>query len=254
MKKLLSVLLLFSFIGTIISCRKGEEPVIKNLVYGSKTALGAGYIRSFIKFERNLKDPLTPIPVSIGVRFNSDALKGLPSALPEYETLVKLPSEAKNIGIDHIAVDWNPNGHEPDQVYTFPHFDFHFYMITQAEQAAVVPGPDLTPVDAQFAPKDYISGVVAVPNMGVHWVDSLAPEFHGQMFTATFIYGFYHGNMTFLEPMVTKAFFESKPSFTLNIKQPAAFQRHGYYPTILKVWYDSQQKEYEVALSDLQYH
>lgn len=254
MKKLSILWLIVITMVMITSCKKGEEPVVNNLVYGKKAALGNGYIRSFVRFERNLKDPLTLIPEAIGVRFNASALNGLPSSLPEYETPVALPSEAKGIGIDHIEVDWNPNGHEPDHIYTFPHFDFHFYMITLAEQAAVVPGPDLTPVDRQYVPKDYMSGVVAVPNMGVHWVDSLAPEFHGQMFTSTFIYGFYHGEMTFLEPMATKAFIETKPSYAMTIKQPMAFQRHGYYPTVLKIWYDSQQKEYEVALSGLQYH
>ena len=50
-----------------------------------------------------------------------------------------------------------------------------------------------------------------------------APEFIGKPFTVTYIYGFYHGNMTFVEPMITKAFLETHPDFTLPIKQPQAY-------------------------------
>jgi hypothetical protein len=36
-------------------------------------------------------------------------------------------------------LDWNPRGHIPDGVYTVPHFDVHFYLITREQREEIVP-------------------------------------------------------------------------------------------------------------------
>jgi len=46
-----------------------------------------------------------------------------------------MPSQAVGTNIDHISLDWNPNGHEPAVLYGAPHFDVHFYMISQAQKS-----------------------------------------------------------------------------------------------------------------------
>ncbi len=48
--------------------------------------------------------------------------------------------------------------------------------------------------------------------------------------------------------MLTKQWLESKPHATYAIKQPAMFQRPGYYPTQYRVSYSAKQREYRVAL------
>jgi hypothetical protein len=57
------------------------------------------------------------------------ALKGLPEGKTMEFTLA-LPKEAAPTAYNHIGIDWNPQGHEPQGIYDKPHFDFHFYMIT----------------------------------------------------------------------------------------------------------------------------
>jgi hypothetical protein len=94
---------------------------------------------------------------------------------------------------------------------------------------------------------------MAVPDMGIHWSDTTAPEFNGQPFTATFIYAFYHGNMTFLEPMITEAFLETKEDFVLPLKQPQSFQKHGYYPKQLHEYFDNKSGECVIVLEELSY-
>ena len=153
----------------------------------------------------------------------------------------------------HVLIDWNPQGHVPLFAYGLPHFDFHFYMITPQEQSQVIPGPDTIPVDPKYIPQNYVSGMMAVPDMGTHWVDTTSGEFHGQPFTITFIYGFYHGEMTFLEPMISKACLDTKPDVTLPIKQPQAFQKHGYYPTKVHLYFDDHDQQYVIALEGLTY-
>ena len=50
---------------------------------------------------------------------------------------LSLPDQAKGYGFDHAELGWNPNGHEPPQLYGIPHFDVHFYMVTSATQMAI---------------------------------------------------------------------------------------------------------------------
>ena len=195
-------------------------------------------------------------PQSVGLQLGENALNGLPtdtmSGMPGYMFTACIPDEGKVTGVDHFEVDWNPYGHPPEGIYTVPHFDLHFYYITSEEQATIIGGPDTVPVAQQFMPKDYIVPVpVAIPYMGVHWFDSTAAEFHGQPFTATFIYGFYHGDLKFVEPMITKAYLETHPDISVAIKQPQAFQHSNYYPTSYQLKYDAAKHVYTLTLSGL---
>lgn len=143
---------------------------------------------------------------------------------------------------------WLPRGHPPPGVYDIPHFDFHFYMISAAQRRAIPPGPDPVEPDPRYVPADYATDGMAVPEEGVHWSDALAPEFNGEAFTRTFVYGFHGGDLIFVEPMVTKAFLETSPSVAEPIRQPDAYQRSGAYPTEYAVEHDAANRQYDIAL------
>lgn len=255
--KLLLMGMGFLAINTLNSCEKeaaiedpGLSEVVTKTYYCDKVKFCHGTIQSFVTMDDENK------PLSLGVRISEGTLKNLPSNNENNIPEVRLnpPKEAKDIGIDHIDFGWNPEGHEPDPIYTLPHFDLHFYMISRQDQAAVIPGPDPIIVAPQFIPTDYVSGVVAVPNMGVHYVDVTGSEFNGFPFDKTFIYGFYQGKMTFWEPMFTRSFLLTKPDFTAPVKQPQAFQKAGYYPTSYRISFDEVKKEYVVAVEGFKYH
>jgi hypothetical protein len=245
-----SAAILLSAIFT--SCKKDNNKFPQTL-YGTAVALGGDSIRSFVTLNVN------GIPQSVGLQFGENALSGLPTdtmpGMADYVYKLSLPQYANATCVNHIEFDWNPFGHQPKGVYDVPHFDVHFYYVTQEEQASVVPGPDVIPVPAQFVPKDYFVPVpIAIPEMGVHWFDSTAIEFHGVPFTSTFIYGFYHGEMTFLEQMITKAFLQTHPDFSASIKQPQAFQKSNYYPTNYQAKYDVTKRVYRLTLLNLVKH
>ena len=218
--------------------------------YCEKVSFCHGTVQSYVTLDAENK------PLSLGVRLSENILGGLPTDpmknIPEIQ--FDVPKEAKMVGIDHITLGWNPKGHEPDPIYTLPHFDLHFYLVSRKDVASVIPGPDPIIVKPQYIPKDYVSGVVAVPFMGVHYVDVTAPEFNKFTFDKTFIYGFYQGKMTFLEPMFTRDFLLKKPDFTGAVKQPTTFQKAGYYPKSYRISFDSDKKEYMVSLEGLTYH
>ncbi|HVX40425.1 MAG TPA: DUF5602 domain-containing protein [Gemmatimonadaceae bacterium] len=184
---------------------------------------------------------------TIGVSFTPTALDGLPSTDAMWD--LPLPTGTALPPWDHVTINWNAQGHPP-QPYMLPHFDFHFYVVSPAQQAAVQPGPDTVTVPAANVPQDYVSGVDAVPDMGVHWIDTTSAELHGHTFDHTLIYGFYHGGMMFIEPMITRAFLASHPDVTVPVKQPQSFQKPGRYPTYYSVTTDGS-GNVRVALDSL---
>jgi hypothetical protein len=228
--------------------------------YGTPVAVTSGSARTYVV----MKDGA---PAEIGIAIDSAGMAGLPRAMTGMahtgeghedmtEYLLPLPAEAGATPYRTIEVDWNPHGHEPAGVYDVPHFDFHFYTISLAERNAI------DPADPQFdaraanhpaaeqLPQGYVPIPGAVPRMGVHWIDPASPELHGQTFTHTFIYGSWDGRVTFIEPMITRAFLESRPAFQAALPLPAKVPSPGMYPSTQRIYWNADTKEYRVALTD----
>jgi hypothetical protein len=224
-------------------------------IVGETKPLGDGQVRSWVKLDQNGN------PTAIGLTFNEEALSGLPKEPPAgmegTELSLNLPAEAKATAFKHIMLNYNPHGHPPEKIFDVPHFDFHFYTITEEERARItVQGEDVARSNkqpaAEFVPEGYVSVPnSAIPRMGAHWINPLSGEFHGQPFTRSFLYGSYNGHLIFGEPMITKAFLETKPNVTELIKLPAKYERSAYYPTKYSVRYDPATKEYTIALEGM---
>lgn len=195
------------------------------------------------------------------MEFTAGALQGLPLhhiGGEHFNYQLPLHLKAKEATpFDHIEVNWNPEGHEPPGIYTLPHFDVHFYMISHKQKMEIPEYNSQTASmfdnypPAGYLPADYIPTPGGVPQMGKHWVDLQSPEFNNQTFTKTFIFGTYNGGVIFYEPMVTKAYMESTSQSTTPIKQPLNFARTGiYYPTAYNVYRDGS--NYYISLSGLE--
>ncbi len=190
-------------------------------------------------------------PQSIGFRFSERSLDNLP--MHTEKLTLELPGQAKGLAFDHIDVGWNPQGHFPPGIYDVPHFDIHFYMVSQEEKMQInddIKAEILPP--AEFVPPFYIPTGGYEPYMGKHWINVTSNEFQGGAFTHTFIYGSYDGEFIFYEPMLTLDFLTEKVSGEYPISQPANFQRTGYYyPTIYSIHCDATRKEYTVLLEGM---
>lgn len=225
------------------------------IVTGEAQPLGNGTVRSWVALDKDGK------PTAIGVTITKDALNGLPQSFTPgvsgIEFLLPLPQKAAVTGFDHIGLNWNPKGHDPEGVYKVPHFDYHFYLISPSDRERITTrGEDLErvrkPMPPEFVPEGYILAPGSEERgMGLHWIEPNSHEFHGQAFTHTFIYGSYNGQMIFAEPMITKAFLETRPDIAVPIKQPAKYQKPGYYPTRYSIKYAPETGEYIVALEGL---
>jgi hypothetical protein len=61
----------------------------------------------------------------------------------------------------HFGLEWNPQGHPPSGIYEDPRFDFHFYLVPEAERLAFSTGLDRMPVFPRFVPDNYVQGTEA---------------------------------------------------------------------------------------------
>jgi hypothetical protein len=217
---------------------------------GEKISIGNGQAWTFINVDAE------GVPTAIGVRFDSEVLEGLPTGSMFADEFILNLSQAVTVEpYDHFTMDWNEHGHESPGVYDIPHFDFHFYFMTEAERNLIKPTDDdqfNAPMEARYLPPDYLETPGGVPHMGAHIIDLLSPEIAGSgIFTYTFIYGKYKAEINFLEPMVTQAFLESKSTIRKEIRQPQQWQKEGYYPQDYTISYDADTDVYEVALVNL---
>lgn len=222
--------------------------------YGPEAPLGGGTVRAYLIVDEEER------PVELGVALGEGVFGGLPDLAdaPDEEAFVlrdlALP-EGNPTPFRLASIDWNPRGHVPP-MYTLPHFDFHFYLIdVPARDAIEAPDPvELEAIGSRapgegLLPANYVyPGEATVPQMGGHWIDPASHEFHGETFDRTFIYGTWDGRVIFYEPMITRAFLESRPDATFDIATPTRFETPGWYPSAYRVRYDPEAGEYRVAL------
>jgi hypothetical protein len=221
------------------------------------------------------------LPGAIGIAFSAEALRNLPTTAsdlhhcfdanndgqlePEtecsmwHERVIPLPSDLskrRDIPFKWVLLNWNPHGHIPPGIYDPPHFDVHFFMEPIENVFSLrrgTCGPEFLqcdqfetatkPVPAQYVHADYQSVEAASPAMGNHLVDLTGPEFQGQVFQRSLIFGAYDGRITFWEEMVAREYMLSRPNNCFLIKQPQAVAQAGYYPTQSCVRYDAERDE-----------
>jgi hypothetical protein len=221
--------------------------------YGAAVTVGNGTARSYLVLQNGT-------PTELGVALSQAALDSLPAApkMGGYEFLLPLPA-SNTTQYQVVGLNWNPTGHPPPMVYTVPHFDFHFYMMSQADRNAIDPSDPAFATKAANLPTAAFSlaGYVAdppanaIPHMGLHWTDSNAPEFHGQSFTRTFITGSWNGQFIFFESMVTRAYLLTNPNDVVPVANASQRAISGYYPSAYRVSWDGAKAEWRIGLANL---
>lgn len=242
------------------------------VLWGDPEALGNGSARTFVEYSPSGH------PRAVGFLLRGDVFDGLPDETTEYH--LHLPDGTNGGGYTQVpftfgGLDWNPQGHDPIPIYGGPHFDFHLYISSEETTESIPFGI----ADYEIPPDQMPEGVVTaaalgadrvvVPAMGEHLVDPRAPEFNGEPFTHTFIWGAWEpdgegvpdgdgprytgdgvGELTFMEPMVTTEFLRDlNGTVRRAIPMPKVFDRAGYYPTryVVRRW--PGRDAYTVALT-----
>ncbi|MEJ7808014.1 MAG: hypothetical protein WKG03_19085 [Telluria sp.] len=248
--------------------------------YGDSLSIGNGRYRTYIKNNFNGK------PLAVGVEFSQSTLENLPmhpvtdgktcfdtngdNALDLHDECVgghsrTLYFEGNVTQFKSITINWEPHGHVPADVYDRPHFDFHFYTVSDIDRNMIFPGTcaggvncaqsakAINPIPAKYVHPDMFNTNLVYAHMGNHYADSASPEFHGQTFTHTFILGAFDTKITFYEPMVSLEYLQTKPNQCTPIKQPAAYETSGWYATEYCIRYEGKRKFYNVSLEGFKY-
>ncbi|WP_119068350.1 hypothetical protein [Aggregatilinea lenta] len=250
----------------------GNFPPNENTEWGEPVDFGEGQAQTFVTLDSSEK------PELVGIYFTEGMLSDLPAEPGDghwdvldaegnvvipccgHEVVLEFPDTIAGTTIKSFVMNWNPMGHPPAHIYDVPHFDLHFYTITNEERIAIevadadtmcmVPNPPDTPgehpvlmscetfeqatiplPDSQMPPSYMDVGEVA-PGMGNHLVNPTALEFTGEAFTHTWIYGTYGGKLTFLEPMIANSFLdEHNEEACAEIALPEEMAEPGYYPS-----------------------
>ena len=270
----------------VAACNQPAQPDVASAqttverIEGGYTDVGTGRISTYAEMAARGG------PTAIGVSFSSSFMNAPPASHSDehrcydrnkdgvvdrpaecnmwHEWAVPLPTDATkrpDVPFKWALINWNPIGHIPPGVYDLPHFDVHFYLETIENVFAIEPGtcgPEFVRCD-QFdlakksIPGNYIHhdykdvGAVA-PAMGNHLIDLTSPEFNGQRFERTWIFGIYGGRITFYEEMLARDYILGKPDKCHPIKTAAAVDRAGYYPTVSCVRYDAARDTYTVSM------
>lgn len=180
---------------------------------------------------------------------------------PAADAALGMPgSTVSESGLQEFTFFWEATGHPPGPFLT-PHFDFHFYLVPQAERLAVdcsdrskpaVLPAGYTLMDQALPPEmaamigaDTLFGL-CVPQMGMHGLlaaelESAAP-WRGGM-----VIGYYGGHPIFIEPMITKAMLMEKKSFNLPIPEIPGLA--GPYPRSFNATWNEAEQSYRFAFS-----
>lgn len=241
-------------------------PLDSRTRWGDAVVMGkqrTGIIQPFVRVTRNGN------PQYIGVYVTGWTLDQLPMEGHHIAHFLSLPDGSK---FKHVGLDWNPHGHEPPGIYTEPHFDFHFHMLEKSTVQSIPGGPATYSLPDDQMPAGYIrppaidadgdgepDTPAMVPQMGDHLVNPAGPEFQGETFTHTHIYGAWDpdgdgmGRLTFMEPMITRAFFqEQHEEVRTEISMPDAFPEAGRYPTEYVVRHRPNQNGYVVTMESFE--
>ena len=245
---------------------------------GEVISLGNGEAHAYTEHGRGMLS-------AVGVRFDAAALQGLPEepadwppeGVPEGTPFSVVHRPELPTGytgrFDHVTLDWNPGGHEPEGLYTHPHFDFHFYLLDEETVAAIPPGvaeyeipADLMPAGTHYASDvgpNAVRGVV--PAMGEHLVSMPAsmPAVPGEDGWSVYIWGAYDpdgdgaGQLTFMEPMVTVEYLQTlmgdgsaDTEAAVVIPMPRRFLKAGAYPKTMYVRYHAHDDTFTVSLEE----
>lgn len=280
---LFSVLILTGVIFVFIAVQSVENDHKK--IFGAIAEIGNGTVESY--GEMDAEDT----PVALGVLFTKDALENLPKqltdghrcadldgdekidpdneCLPWHERVIPLPSEISrrdDIPFKWILLNWNPEGHIPEGVWNLPHFDIHFYIEDIENVFSLMPGPcgpermrcdqyeiATKEVPSKYIHEDFEDVGAAAPAMGNHLIDPTGPEFDGEPFTRSWIFGAYDGQITFYEEMLSLDYMHSQPDDCFPIKTPPAVELTGYYPTIVCTRYHPEDSSVSVSMEEFEF-
>ena len=177
---------------------------------------------------------------TLGVKITDNALASLGSE----DTMYTLPlpagvstSQFKEIGLDYATHD--------DAPYDKPHLDAHFYLMDMMHRMDIPEGEDtMMPVNFMM-PTNFMMMGESEAMMGVHWMDTTAPEMHGQPFEGAYVLGTTKGQLVFMEVMRDLQAMKDHKSYSASLPKPmkmTGMSNTMMFPSVATISYDASTK------------
>ena len=114
-------------------CHRLKKPSSET-VFGPSQPLGNGTVKTFV----TLDDAGSPPKSVYGSRRPHWTVYLRTPVLAEM-VMLAFPDQAARTAFNHVMLNWNPQGHEPPELFGKPHFDFHFDMVDMSTMQAINP-------------------------------------------------------------------------------------------------------------------
>ena len=245
------------FAAALAGCAPKEVPIVE--VSGDCADVNQGQVCTWARTQGDsVIDAGAVVPLASIANAPADAEMAWP---PVASAILSMPAAVQaQTGLHQFTMYWEAHGHPPAP-YMTPHFDFHFYTISDGERMAIdctdtskpselaagysLPDQDLPPEMAQMIGVSTLVGI-CVPQMGMHSL--LTGELEStEPFRGSMVLGYYATKPIFIEPMITQAMMMEEKSFTLPI--PSIPGATGNYPRSFRADYDGTQKAYRFVFS-----
>lgn len=208
-------------------------------------------------------DPATKKINKISWNLPLTAVANVTGALADTRVWFHFPPQVlADTAITGMVYDYLPKGHVPKGIYDTPHFEFHLIVQDLEETRAIDCADPTLPADniviAPFfvlPPPDNCIGA-----MGIHAVDSTAPEFNKAKFNISNVMVYWHGkgagataNFRSMEPKATIETFQARQSFKWKdfiTLPPNAIGHATTMGTKINADYDKVNDSYVISLSN----
>ena len=239
-----SPLLLLPFL--IVSCNEPDEN-LQSTYISDEVAFDEGTAEVWVEVDGNNN------PFGIGVILSED----FSLSRPDDTLAVDLPWPDEVDPVEPyqmLRLYFLPDGHSPAG-FNVSHIKLRTYLVDEQEFGDLADaGPEVreaTP-DSAYIP----SGFEKIdrddnPPIGSQWTN---PEQTLTEFNYSYAYGFNEGELVFLETMIASDALDGQPDNRLQIPQPQAFQRSGYYPQINYVAVSGNTGRNYIGIEELNYH
>lgn len=241
--------------STLTACAAADEPVVE--ADGACADAFGSSVCSWASAQAG-------VPIEEGATIPLAAIEAAPNEQP----MAWPPTMAASVGmpsdgagpLDHMTMYWEPMGHAP-ATYLVPHFDFHFYLIPEAQRLAIdcadltkpaslpdgyaLPDEQLPPEVAEMIGVETLVGI-CVPEMGMHSLPA-AELASSTPFESTMVVGFYEGAPIFIEPMISRVRLLRRESFDIPV--PAIAGLEGRQPTTFRAEYVPDEDAYRFTFS-----
>jgi hypothetical protein len=177
----------------------------------------------------------------------------------EETVIAHFPSQSVDqTGFDHLQLGFLPHGHPP-AFWEVPHFDIHYHRVSVATREGIDCNAEPMPAVDRLPEGYIIPGTgpepegSCVPAMGIHAHDASSPEVAGSKpFDETMILGYHGGELTFIEPMVTKERLETTENLDRAIPAPARLADPARFATRFTMTHLAEGDSYELVISDFE--